>query len=110
MDGRKVRPLADFLREQGSVHEDLSTALAGLVDDVVQHGKPGALTLKITVKPAAKGGDDTMVIVTDQVVVKAPAGDRAQRIFFALPDGGLTRKDPRQMEFSDVADANGEVI
>ncbi len=94
----KARPFSEFLLEQGSTHDDLTDALAELVDKVMLHGKPGTLTLKLTVKKATKGDADlAFVSVADEIVVKAPAGERAERIFFAHPDGGLTRHDPRQL-------------
>ncbi len=37
MDGRKVRPFTDFLREQGSVHEDLDQT-----ETMVWAGSPDA--------------------------------------------------------------------
>lgn len=102
------RSFAAFLMEQGSCESDLTDAFAGLVDAVMAHSKAGTLTLKLTVKPAA-AGDAVTVTVADQITVKAPSGERAARIFFALPGGGLSRRDPRQMEFPGV-DHNGEVL
>lgn len=110
MPDRRPRAFNEFLAEQGSTHDDLTEALATLVDKVVQIGAPGHLTLKITVRPAGKG-DDLVLAVTDQITVKHPEPGRPQKIFFALPDGGIGRRDPRQLELDDVLRGNNvEVI
>ena len=92
-----LKPFAAFLQEQrnGSLHDDLSTALAELVASCVETGKNGALTLKITVAPTK---DESFVLVTDDVTVKAPKHDAKPALFFPDAHGNLLRRDPRQPE------------
>ncbi|MCO1574997.1 hypothetical protein M8C13_04390 [Crossiella sp. SN42] len=90
------RPFATFLMEtnRGRTHRELTDALYELVAEVKRTGKPGAVSLAITVKPQA--GNDGLVIVTDQITKKLPKGERGTSIFFVDNDGGLRRDDPNQ--------------
>lgn len=111
--GPHVRPFAEFLQQQrrGVLHGELSDALHGLLSAVKDTGKAGKLQLTISVKPAAKGNAE-QVLISDVVAVKAPAVDRPESIFFLDDSGNLTRSDPRQPELPlvevprrDAADA-----
>ena len=94
----RVRPFADVLRDlaRGRVHDELSDALWAVIGGVRETGKPGSITLKVSVKPMPKA--EGMVIVADSVTVKVPEGDRTESIFFVTRDGNLTREDPAQMQ------------
>lgn len=101
-------PFWGWLREHrnGRTHHDLSEALADLTKAVVDHGKAGTLTLKLTVKPAAKG-DQSVVSVSDAITIKAPAGERGEWIFYADAKGNLSKRDPRQPELPGMAIIEG---
>jgi hypothetical protein len=105
---KRPTPFWTWLREQraGRTHNDLSEALAAVTKAVVDHGKPGSITLKITVKPAAKG-DTAVVSVSDAITVKAPAGERGEFIFYADELGNLSKRDPRQPELPGMAVVEG---
>lgn len=108
---RHVRPFAEFLQEQrkGAAHLELSEAMNELVAAVIEHGKGGDLTLKISVAPAAKGAGN-IVKVTDKVTLKAPEADRAGAIFFADRNANLSRSNPDQPELPlrAVADSDND--
>jgi hypothetical protein len=91
-------PFAATLQQirKGELHAELGDSLRDLVAGVMTIGKPGSLTLKITVKPAAKNAD--MVIVEDEITVKDPRPDRPASLFYATDEGGLTRHNPNQPE------------
>lgn len=95
----QVLPFAAFLQQQrrGVLHGELSDALHGLLAAVKDTGKAGSLTVQIKVKPAAKGNAE-QVLISDLVVVKAPAVERPESIFFLDDAGNLSRSDPRQQE------------
>ncbi len=95
MEGRK--PFAAFLQEQrrGGLHGELTDRLAEVVQAVQEHGKPGSLTLKLSIKP---NGDGTTMTVSDDISCKTPEPERGAAIFFADDDGNLLRHDPRQLE------------
>lgn len=97
-DARHVRPFTDWLREQrnGLCQSELTDHLSDLVEAVSIHGKPGTLTLKITVRPAGKTGLGT-VLVSDETSVKKPQAERSEAIWFVDRDFGLTRSDPSQL-------------
>lgn len=73
---------------------DLHREIEKLVGDVRSIEKPGVITLKVTVA-LAKGSAHTLV-VTDEIVVKAPKADREVTILFADDANRLSRRDPRQ--------------
>lgn len=97
--GPHVRPFAEFLQQQrrGVLHGELSDALHGLLSAVKDTGKAGKLQLTISVKPAAKGNAE-QVLISDLVAVKAPSVERPESIFFLDDAGNLSRSDPRQQE------------
>ena len=95
-DVERVRPFADFLREQagGHLHDELSEALRDLVGAVAQTNKGGKLTLTISVKPMPKVAG--AVLVEDTVKLAAPQLDRRNGVFFITPDNNLVRDNPAQ--------------
>lgn len=80
--------------EKGSLANQATEALEQIVAGVVSIGKAGSLTLKLTVRPAAKRSD--MVVIESAITVRAPEPDRPGSFFFATDDGGLAREDPNQ--------------
>jgi hypothetical protein len=99
------RPFAVTIGElrKGELANELTEQLAKVVAGVMTVGKPGKLTLTLSVKLAAKRSD--MVVIEDAVTVKDPQPDRPPTLFFATDGGGLSRKDPSQVElpFRQVA-------
>jgi hypothetical protein len=95
----QARPITAFLHEhrQGLTHSELSEALAEVTRRVLEHRKPGSLTLKLDIKP----GPGASVEVADKITVKAPQGQRESSLFFSDEHGNLSRKDPRQLELGD---------
>lgn len=89
------------LVRNGQLHVELSDALSKLVAAVKDHRKGGSLTLTLKIKPFSKGDSDTLVL-EDQIVVKAPMGDKGATVFYATDRNGLSRQDPRQPELSGL--------
>lgn len=91
------KPFAAWLQEQrgGSLHGELSDALAEVASAVVDLNKAGSLTLKLTIAPAGKG--QAAVFITDDVKAKPPE-DRQAFMFFTDGRGNLTRGNPNQGE------------
>ena len=83
---------------RGMAVADLSEALRDLVAQVRQTRKSGTITLKLKIAPQSKG-DDVVLTLTDDIVVKAPVAERGNSIFFATEGNDLVRNDPRQGEF-----------
>lgn len=94
-EGRQVRPFAAWLTEQreGSLASELSAGLNQLVETVNATGKGGTLTLKISVKPTSKSATGS-VNVRDDVILKLPAEDRFEALYFVDKDANLTRQNP----------------
>lgn len=109
----RVRPFCDFLREtaKGATHEEMSEALRDLVGRVTDTGKKGTLTLVITIAPMK--GDDSVLVVSDEIKLKLPEHDRSASLFYADADGNLTRDDPSQLTFEGIREvastATGEI-
>lgn len=93
------KPFGQFLLEQrdGGLHSELSEALQTLVAAVAEHGKAGALTLTVRVAPI-KNAMFGQLVITDDVKVKAPEGERGASLFFEDGNGNLSRSNPRQPE------------
>ena len=91
----------DFFEALAELHDgltpkELNEAFQSLVAEVKQTGRKGSLTLKIEVKPPKNRNSET-ILVTDQIVVKAPSMDRGASIFFANVKGEISR-DPHNQE------------
>lgn len=80
----------------GAALHDAGKDLEELVAKVLETGKSGTITLKITVEPDKS--DDRIVTMQPDVSVKLPKKPRAKGIFFRRPDGSLTKEDPQQIE------------
>lgn len=101
------RPFAAWLQEQrkGSLHSELSDALAELGLACLEHQGAGAITLTIKAKP---NKDGVSLTVTDDVKTKLPQADRGAAIFFADSDGNLSRNNPRQDELGTLREVDDE--
>lgn len=97
-----ARLFADYLREidKGKLHAELSTRFQELVEAVAQVGKGGAVTLKLSVKPASNL-DAEVLTVAGSVKLAAPEPQRSATIFFVDDDFNLSRRDPRQGDIED---------
>lgn len=101
-----MRPFTDVLRDirKGVAVDAASEALSTVVQGVMATGKPGAVTVTITVKPPKSRGDNALVVLAD-VKVKEPRDDLPEAIFYASEDGDLLREDPtNQRLFADADD------
>lgn len=93
-----MRLITDILREirKGRPVEEATAALADVVKAVDDTGKPGSVTIVLTVKPAKHGGPEKTLIA--EVKSKKPIADIAPAVFFSDDEGDLFRVDPRQEE------------
>jgi hypothetical protein len=93
-----MRLITDILREirKGHPVEEATAALADVVKAVDDTGKPGSVTIVLTVKPTKHGGPEKTLIA--EVKSKKPIADIAPAVFFSDDDGDLFRVDPRQEE------------
>lgn len=103
-----MKPITDILRDirKGMVAEAAGEELAQVVRAVTATGKPGSLTIKLTVKP--QKGDSEQVVISSKLSATTPTADMPEAIFFADMDGDLHRNDPRQPEMfrnADLGDA-----
>ena len=99
-----MKPITDILREvrRGRAVEIATEKLAEVVSAVDATGKPGKLTIEITVKPENGGGPQKTLLV--KVTHKLPvADDIPEAIFFSDSDGGLQREDPDKGPMFDLA-------
>ena len=79
----------------GAMISEASAALKQVTAAIQQTGKPGKVTLTMTLKPAGKASHGTMVF---EAVVKAtaPCVEPPASIFYADGDFNLVREDPNQ--------------
>lgn len=97
-DTPPVIPFAAFLQDLrgGVAHAELTDGLRDVVEAVARYHGKGSLTLKIDVKPAAEN-DGSQVLVTHEVVVKAPQPAAPVSFFFVDTAHNLRRDDPTRM-------------
>lgn len=92
--------IPDFLAflagvNKGRTANELGEKLQELVEAIENTGKGGTLVLKIAIKPAGKTNSDA-VIVTDEVLLKAPKAAPRESFFFPDANHNLLRTDPNQ--------------
>lgn len=105
-------PFAKFVQEQrqGSLHAELSDALAELAQAVLTLEKKGTLTLKLTATPSKDGAT---VILSDEVKTSIPQPARGAGIFFVDDIGNISRENPRQQRLPLVEAVDrrtGEIV
>jgi len=101
-DDTVIQPFAAYLQltNKGRTHADLSNLLHELIQEVLDKGKAGSLTLVVKVEP-----DDVYsrrLYVTENVSSKLPQPQVRKSIFFADETGNLTRTDPAQLAFEGI--------
>ncbi len=82
---------------EGQLVQFLTDELQDVITSVVEHSKPGSLTLKLKIEP---NGDNAVTIVTDVKAQQARPGV-GKAIFYADTGGTLHRRDPRQGDLLD---------
>lgn len=98
--------------EKGVFAAEASERMQQVIAAVRQHGKPGAVTITLKVKPAVKESGD-LVVVVGEIKTKVPEADRAAELFYTTEQGGLSKQDPRQPELPlrmSVIDMKKEAI
>lgn len=87
--------------DKGQLLVALESELQEVVASVIATSKQGSLTLKITVKPeaGAKPGEGEALFLEPVIDTKKPTFDRAAAVFFAEPDGSLSRQNPAKPRF-----------
>lgn len=100
------RPILETLHhlEGGAFLNDAADGLAEIVKSVDATGKPGKITLEITVRKAMS----TALAIKGKVTVKLPPETPLEALMFPTPEGNLMTEDPRQakLPLAPVAGAN----
>lgn len=102
-----MKPFTDILREfrRGAIANKLTEEMAELVRSVDETGKPGSLTLTLTVKPEKGGGSQKTLGA--KIKSSRPDEDLPEAIFFSDREGDLHRNDPDQRAlFADADDTS----
>ena len=91
-----LEPFSAFLttHNKGLLNLELTEKMAELVKAVTEHGKPGKLTLTLDVRPWVPNSGkvlDDVLIITDEITVKAPREARASSLWYPDEDGGVHR-------------------
>lgn len=87
---------------KGRAHTEASKKLAEVVEAVMETGKPGSVTVKLTISRDKE--IKSMVKVADAVTAKIPTEIR-RSMWFPGDDNTLHRNDPRQQSMFDDAPA-----
>ncbi|QIN93639.1 hypothetical protein SEA_DUMPSTERDUDE_51 [Gordonia phage DumpsterDude] len=84
---------------KGRAHTEASKKLAEVVEAVMETGKPGSVTVKLTVSRDKE--IKSMVKVADAVTAKVPVEPR-RSMWFPGDDNTLHRNDPKQEPLFDA--------
>lgn len=98
----RTRPFADFLQDHnaGAQHLKAGEALQRVVGAVLDTGKAGSVTIKVSVSPM-KNTDDAL-LTTVEVAEKVPTDPPKGAVFYADVDHNLTRDNPQQLQFDSI--------
>ncbi|GAA3717960.1 hypothetical protein [Streptomyces tremellae] len=88
----------------GRAHEEISAEFHELLSAVNEHGKKGALVVRITVEPPKGHIDGDPVVISVDSDLKAPKASAPPSLYFVDHDGNATRNDPRQTAAFDLRD------
>lgn len=99
--GVYYRPFADILNDIGrkALANDAAKAVADVTAAVIEHGKPGTVTLTIKIAPM-KDAPPEMLTVAGSLTIKRPEIPPSS-IMYGDETGLLSRNDPRQMRLDD---------
>lgn len=102
----EIGQFAAFLAQHlaGRSNDALSEEFRELLAAVNEHGKKGALTIKVTVEPPKGHVDGAPVVISIDSDLKAPKASAPPALYFVDDDGHATRQDPRQIAAFDVRD------
>ena len=95
--------------QSGAVLTDVNQKFNEMVNAVLDTGKKGELTIKLSVKPSkwAMGGAVLQVDTFHECKIKKPELAVGNSLFFVNKDGLLTRQDPSQ---TAMFEADAEVV
>lgn len=94
MQKSKALDTIGLLRD-GLLVDELDDALSTVVGAVRASGKPGKVTLTLTIK-AVKQGKGEIVAIDDDVKAKLPPSDKGGTLLYSDDAGTLTRDNPKQ--------------
>lgn len=94
--------------KRGEVLSDLDEELRKLVIAVQKANRPGALLLKITVSPNGENNGTPLFKIEEDITAKTPKQKRSTTsLFYGDEEGGLFRRDPKQMEIASFREVPG---
>jgi hypothetical protein len=88
------RPFQETLHHlsNGTLLSEASDALAALVLAVDATGKPGKLTIEISLRKL----NSAAMAASSKLTLKSPQEPDVETLFFPTPEGNLLTEDPRQ--------------
>lgn len=92
------RPFHETLHhlQGGVLLDDAAAALADLVLGVDATGKPGKLTIEITLRKTTM----RTMAATGKVILRKPPEPGLETLFFPTPEGNLLTEDPAQLKLA----------
>lgn len=80
---------------EGNLIPDYVNKIHDVVKAVREHGKQGSINLSLKIKPCE--GSVLQLVVESDISAKLPSATRPMSLYFSDENGGLHRRDPRQM-------------
>lgn len=90
---------AAFIQQlrRGDFARELAESAAEAVKKVRDTGRPATIAISLKFTPESEG---EMVHITDDINLKIPKAKKGKSVFFTTEEGGLSRTDPGQAEFT----------
>lgn len=88
----------------GTLHDELTDALAEAVEAATRTGKKAKLAVVLTLNPMRSG----QVEITDDLKLTLPEEQKGSTIMFATPENNLSRDDPRQGQIEGLRTIDAE--
>ena len=82
---------------RGKMVAQLDEELRGLNQAILETGKPGKITIELTIEPKTV----KQVQITPKITTKVPKPAPGVSLFFLNENGGLQQDDPDQMTFDE---------
>jgi len=84
----------------GGAAIEMQDTLKKVIEAVRKTGKPGKVTIAVSIKPASQGDVD-MVFLQDTITATIPKPNKKETMFFVNEENELSRHDQRQMNMLD---------
>lgn len=93
--------------DNGFADAALTADFAALVEEVTHRGKPGSMTVKLTVIPQGINHQQALISIENKVTMPKPP--LTGSVLYVGPNGSLHRSDPYQQTLPNTTTTSEEI-